>query len=473
MMKNKQNLLAILFWFVLAAILVVLGYFMIHNAAWLFGDEAIVYSTTGMGKSFSPSGFDCMIECFGRFYPFAYNLYNVLLIFNSGPISAEAHYALHVVALSIFAICFAITAINLLKNYSSWMKYSIVLCFTTIAIFRVLPEFITCYTGIWIVFLLLSIFILCLCKFEQTEQWKWGVFAILSVTYICYCYENICIIPIMYGACQLLFSYKTLSNRKKLFNGLLLASGLLFLLLYVVIVLPRATNFYGHHHETTTIMNAFKMLLAHKIYWVALIFLLIRLWDILKNKKAYIFADSLLLTSFAYFCGTAFLKLNFVYYYNVGALIALVAILCYCEIYLKPHWGLLFMLSLSVLFGRKIPSLIEKNQENRINSSVQIAKLTEYVRNGYSLYWYAPEYEDASIIDNDLRNWSYNSLLRYLEWYTQDSMRIINETTFDLSKVGIWLNSSINSNQYPNSDSIFINYKDVYQAANVSGYLIQ
>lgn len=472
-MKKQQIFFAVLFWLVLVVILVVCGYFMIHNAAWLFGDEAIVYSTTGMGKPFSPLGFDCMIECFGRFYPFAYNLYNILLLFYDGPISAEAHYALHTVALSVFAVCFAFTAMHLLKTYSSWIKYGIALCFTMIAIFRVFPEFVTCYTGVWIVFVLLAVFLLAICKFEGTEHWIWGGIAIISVTYICYCYENICVIPLTYGACQLLFSYKTISRRKRIFNGLLVASALVFLLLYMVLVLPQATNFYGHHSDSSIMINALKMFLAHKIYWIALIFILIRLWDIIKNKKSYTYADSLALTSFAYFCGTAFLKLDFVYYYNVGALIALVAIICYCNMYLKPHWSLALMLSLSLLYGRKMPSLIEKNQEDRINSSVQIANLTEYMRGGYSLYWYAPIYEDVAIIENDLRDWSYNSLLRYLEWYTQDRVNIINEVSFDKTKKGIWLNPAINSKQIPHSDTIFVVYKTVYQAADVSGFVIE
>ena len=131
------------------------------------------------------------------------------------------------------------------------------------------------------------------------------------------------------------------------------------------------------------------------------------------------------------------------------------------------------MLSLSLLYGRKMPSLIEKNQENRINSSVQIANLTEYMRGGYSLYWYAPIYEDVAIVENDLRDWSYNSLLRYLEWYTQDRVNIINEVSFDKTKKGIWLNPAINSKQIPHSDTIFVVYKTVYQAADVSGFVIE
>lgn len=472
-MKKEYFVSITIFWIALVALLIVCSYYMVHNAAWLFGDEAIVYSTTGMGKAFSPFGFECMIDCFGRFYPFAYNLYNVLLLFDSGQISPEMHYVLHAIALIIFTICFVFTALQLLKTYSPAIKYSIAFCFATIALFRVFPEFVTCYTGAWIVFLLLSVFVLCTCKFEESEHWGWGIPAVLSITYICYCYENICVIPITYGTCTLLFNHKNISSKKRLFNGLLVASGVLFLVLYAVIVLPRANNFYSHHSEITIVQNALKIFIAQKIYWIALIFLLVRLWDVLKNKKSYIFADSFLLTAFAYFCGTAFLHLDFVYYYNFGALIALTSILCYCKEYFKPYLVLVLMLSLSAFYGRKMPSNIKVNQESRIYASTQITKLTEYVEDGYDIYWYAPKYGNVLDMNVEFRNWRRDGVLRYLEWCTQECINFIDEETFDSTKKGIWLNPYQNTIVLPETDTIFINYPLIYRAGAVSGYLIE
>lgn len=472
-MKKEQVISATIFWSAFVTLLAVCCFFMVHNAAWLFGDEAIVYGTTGMGKAFSPLGFDGMIDSYGRFYPFAYNLYNVLLLFGDGQISAEAHYILQAVALCILATCLAFAGLHILKNYSAAWKYSITFCFVAIAVFRVYPEFVTCYTGMWIVFMLLAVFILSTCKFEETEHWGWGIPAILAVTYICYCYENICVIPVVYGACSLLFNYKNLSQNKKWFNGLLVASGLLFLFLYAVIVLPRATHFYGHHTETSIFYNAFRLFIAHKIYWVAIIFLCIRIWDVFRNKKPYLYADSFLLAAFAYFCGTAFLHLDFVYYYNVGVLLALTAILCYSKEYLKPHWAFLLMLALCAFYGRKMPSNIKKNQQARINSSTQITKLANYVQEGVNLYWYAPEYEDSTEFLLDLRSCSRYSTRTYIEWYLQKDIEIAEQSTFDTNLSGIWLNPDQNNKLFPESDSIFSGLDTVYHAGSATGYLIK
>ena len=82
-----NRLASILFWTFLLAFLSVCVYYMIHNAHWLIGDEAIVMDHTGKGRPFLPTGFEDMAKNYGRLYPFAYNLYDILLLFHSGYIS--------------------------------------------------------------------------------------------------------------------------------------------------------------------------------------------------------------------------------------------------------------------------------------------------------------------------------------------------------------------------------------------------
>ena len=81
-------------WAALACLLAVCVFFQIHNAQWLMGDEAIVFSHTGVGKAFSFRGFEGMITSYGRLYPFAYTFYNVLLPFYDGYIPPSAIYTL-------------------------------------------------------------------------------------------------------------------------------------------------------------------------------------------------------------------------------------------------------------------------------------------------------------------------------------------------------------------------------------------
>ena len=166
-------------------------------------------------------------------------------------------------------------------------------------------------------FMFLPIFLWSTCKFNETEKWFYGVVSLLVINYINYCYETVFVIPLAMGACSLLFNFKKLSKNKRLFNWLLVSSGLVFLFIYAIIVLPHASNFYRIHHDIVFLLqNAFKIFLAQKIYWIALVMLVFRVVEILKWKSDYTFYDSVLLAAFAYACGAAFLGLDFSYYYN-------------------------------------------------------------------------------------------------------------------------------------------------------------
>ncbi len=472
-LENQNTLWSIVFWSAMTALLSICSYFMIHNAWWLGGDEAIVISHTGMGVPFLPTGFPDAVSQYGRLYPFAYNLYDVLLLFGRGYISPEAHYALQAVALSIFALGFACIGLRLLKQLPAFWKYSITFCLVAISIFRVYQEFTTCYTGMWIVFMFLPVFLYCAIRFEYSENWKWGIAALLIIIYVCYCYENICVIPIALGACSLIFNYPQLTSKKKIFNWLLVASGLLFLALYAIIVLPQATNFYGHHSENTLFTNGLKIFIAQKIYWLALIALIIRLVQIIRRKSAYSFYDSLLLTSFAYFVGTAMLKLDFTYYYNIGSLIALVAILYYCKENLSPKWILLLMLAMMAFYGRKMPSNIKHNQTDRVKVKENVTWLANQP-DSIAVYWYTPEYEDPMDFLVDLRRCHKYSLITMMQWYLQDSnVEIKDCIEFDPLLKGIWLFPGENKKLFPNSSIPENCQEKVFDAYDIEGYLVE
>ena len=470
---NQQRVSAISFWSLLAILLGVLGFFLVHNAWWLGGDEAIVISHTGMGIPFLPTGFPDAVSQYGRLYPFAYNLYDVLLLFGTGYISPEAHYALQTVALAVFAIAFAFIGLRILKQIPAIWKYSITFFFVVICICRVYSEFTTCYTGMWIVFMFLPVFLYCAIRFDETEQWGFGVVALLVINYICYCYENICVIPTALGACSLLFNYRQLDKNKKIFNWLLVVSGLLFLTLYAVIVLPQATNFYGHHSDNSLIKNAMKIFIAQKIYWLALIALIYRTVQIIREKSTYSFYDSLLLTAFAYFVGTSMLKLDFTYYYNIGSLIALTAILYYGKENLSPKWVFVLMFILAIFYGRKMPANISKNQTDRIgvrNGVTWLAKQTDST----DIYWYAPEYEDPMYYLVDLRNCHKYSLETMMQWYLQDnSVKVTECAEFEPSLRGIWLFPGENSKLFPDMSVPFECDDRVFDTYDIKGYRVE
>lgn len=471
---KDNKCIAVAFWVTMVVFLGVCAYYMIHDAYWRIEDEAIVIAHTGMGKAFSPTGFDCMVDCYGRLYPFAYNLYNVLLLFHDGYISPTDHYILQSIALVVYALSFAAIALFLLKNQPIVCKYTTTFCFVAVCVARVYTEFITCYTGMWIVFMFLPVFLWSACKFEQTGKWVYGIISLLVINYISYCYETVFVIPLAMGGCSLLFNYKNLNKNRRLFDWFLVASGLLFLSLYVIIVLPRASHFYRIHHDISfLIKNAFKMFIAQKIYWIAIVVLVWRIVEIISKKSTYSFYDSMLLAAFAYFCGAAVLGLDFTYYYNVGSLTALVPILHFLIEKFKPHWGCVFMVCLAAFYCRKMPLMIKTFHKERTHAFSDVSNLSKYIGKE-DVFWYAPEYEDATNLWADLRSTMRWRLEVYLSWLMHQDVHIKEREVFSTAEKGIWLFPSENKKLFPNDDTANkVQGAQVFSAHDIYGCRVQ
>lgn len=468
--ENKWAVAA--FWLAMVAFWGVCAYYMIHNAAWRIEDEVIVTSHTGMGKAFSIKGFEGMAESHGRFFPFAYNLYNVLLLFHDGYISPTDHYILQAIALVIYALAFAAVALFILRKQSVVWKYAIAFCFVAICVARVYTEFITCYTGAWIIFMFLPIFLWSACKFNETEKWFYGITSLLVINYINYCYETLFVIPLAIGACSLFFGYKKLSKNKKLYSWLLVASGLLFLVLYAIIVLPRAKNFYGHYTSDSVSQIACKIFIAQKIYWIALVVLVVRAVELLKKKSEYTFYDSMLLAAFAYFCGAAVLRLDFTYYYNIGSLTALVSVLYFLNEKFKVQWVFVLMVCLAAFYCGRTPTYIKRFQNERTQAFTDVSNLSKCIGKD-DVFWYAPEYEDATKQWVDLRGSMRIRLEVYLSWLLQQDIQLEEKTDYDNAK-GIWLFPAENKELFPDDNTEDLVQGDqVFSARGIKGYRIQ
>lgn len=461
MKTNYVKIYKSLFVFVWCAFVAVCAYFAIHNAQWLGGDEAIVISHTGWASPFIPPQ---VPFSYARFFPFSYSLYNVLLMLPHGEqISPTAIYALHSTFMIVYALMLSLLAAFIMKDIEDKWKYPILLLITIFAIGRIYPEIITCYTGVWIVLTLLPVFLICAYLFHTKQQWVYGIMALLVINYIIYCYETVFTIPMALGACMLLFSWKSLSKKEKIFDALLVASALLFLLLYVILVIPKIENAYQGDHGAgvTWLGNALHIFIAQKTIWVIALLLIIRIWDMLKHKSQFCFFDALLLASCAYCCGAATLKLNFVYYYNVAVITAIPAILYFALHYIKPQGALILFLCLALFYGRKMPSVIRSTQKARTEYTAYLSMLANEVNNSQTIYWYAPNDGQCVGFDLEQRCWICGYIETALGWtLKQRDYRIKQCDTFD-GAPGIWMVLN-------NDETSFYNVVDLLSIKRVS-----
>ena len=96
-MKEKKwfNVAAIVLGVVFVILVGVLSFFIVHNAEWLIGDDAILINKTGWGTPFSI--WTTIQPELGRFFPLTYMHENIVLLFPGEMHSAAQHYVLNMI----------------------------------------------------------------------------------------------------------------------------------------------------------------------------------------------------------------------------------------------------------------------------------------------------------------------------------------------------------------------------------------
>ena len=120
-MKNKEIIIQVAYWMFWLIIVGICTFFIIFNAHWLIGDDAIVIRHTGMGKVFAPNDPLTFNKAGGRFFPFSYLAYETVSIVSDNLIvdnSFLPRCLIHVAQMDIhstFSQCFCLIR-NLLAN---------------------------------------------------------------------------------------------------------------------------------------------------------------------------------------------------------------------------------------------------------------------------------------------------------------------------------------------------------------------
>ena len=412
-MNSKLN--KAVFWSFYVLLTGALAFFIIHDAGWIIGDDAIVIRKTGWGHFFKPA--DMVAPASGRFYPFAYIIYNILPVF--GLCSVNAHFALHTFIFVLFC------AVSLLACYKAvemkqlaWQDGILVLSAAVVCVARAYCNFLDAYSTIWVDYTLVMIWALC-CYYVHTKQSKVAlIIGLISVTYLTYCLETNFIFPLCYGILGLLFTWKKSTKFEKTYLWSLVGVGVVFLLLYFFICYLHIEEAYdgSHGQEITIIGNAIKMFVAQKVLWVVLFLVCWRAYRIFVKKEEYEFWDTILLTGCAYCSGCAVMKLNWVLYYTLASLFMITAIVHYLNKCLGTKWAWIIMLGLALFTFRKVPSYIKTNQQKRKGTAEIIEVLRNQYKAGNTLYWYAPEDDREWCFDLGYRDWNFSCLETLFAW---------------------------------------------------------
>ena len=470
-MNMNTNLTKFFFYGLSAVVIGVLAFFIMYNAGWITGDDAIVIRHTGWGYFFNPA--DTVIPSAGRFYPLAYVIYNVLPILQL--YSENAHLGLHAMTFILFCIVSIWAAYKAIDaKQLTWQDYVLVFSAAIVCIARAYCNFLDAFSTIWVDYTLVMIWALC-CYYVHTHQSITAMFVgLLSVTWLTYCLETNFVFPLSYGIIGLLFTWKKSTKLEKAYLGSMVVTGMLFLVLYFFICFLHIENAYdgAHGQDITVIGNALKMFIAQKVLWIVLILVCWRAYCILAKKEEFEFWDIMLLSGCAYCCGCAIMKLNWALYYSLASLFMVPAIVHYLHKYLGYKWAWIIMLALAFFMFRKVPDYIKQNQKDRKGTAEIIEVLVNQYKNGDTLYWYAPEDDREWCFDMEQRAWLHSCLETLFAWEVDEEyykLQVVK--TFDGQK-GTYILPCENDKLFPDINNIVISAGQVLKDGDLRSFTI-
>lgn len=430
------------------------AFFIVYDAQWLLGDDAIVMRFIGWGNFFPASHTICPES--GRFFPFSYLMYNLLPCFLSGQISATAVYAYQAIWFIVFAWMSFYLVQEMLKEYSAKWRYAIALCTTIFLIGRYYPGFINCYSTSWFGAVLNVATILFANKFYTTKKWFYGLLSLSILIWMTYCSEVSFVVPLAWGVCALPL-WKESTKNERVFHLSLIANAFVFLVIYFFAVYLKTVSSYdgAHGEEVTLFGNAIKILMAQKFLWVVMLLFGIRVWDICRNSKEYTIYDVLILVAAAHCLGGFILKLNWVLYYNRAIVIALPAVIYFATKYTHQYVLFILMALFAAFYGAKVPKNIQKIREDR-NSTFEFvdAVVRAQQETKYSIYLFSVAETDTSY-DGELIRWLYDSFETYYG-YAIASREVHLQRVDEYNGVGIYITVDRNDVIVPNSNERII-----------------
>ena len=314
------------------------------DANWTFGDDSQFLCTTAVGKPvFGWSGA-------GRFWPLGLAGYNILLIIPYG-YTATAHFLWNSL---LFLICMLCLYKFLIEITDKDYFVSIVSIFILLFSASFLEVNIALPTAERIICVMSAIFMLCLWRAEKKQSTKYYICALLVAAYTTYTKEPVFGMLLIIAFTRLLFGFKQLTKKDRLFYYALIAVAISYIVAYAYLWFqnPPAQTYNMGQSELRGLDLILGLLRSEPILLSTVILCIIRLFSIvcLKDRKILI-VDSLLFASggysFAIFC----LNLLYTYYAVPCVFFSIPAFACFLHSLRRYN----FSIFLSAIFLLLLP----------------------------------------------------------------------------------------------------------------------
>ena len=410
-------------WGIMLSVIGVYAFYILHNAEWLIGDDAFLLRRTAMGIPFPFS--ESILPEIGFFRPFDYLHENIVLLFHSGMHSAFEHYIINAAS---FLLCMSalIGVLWKIVKPKDVCDYAIIAFGTIVLASRLIGVYINIFGPIFGVYTYHMMAIFFLCIFIEKEKTWAMILSLFCWSYSMLIYENVCMVLGCMGLFPLLFAYKQLSKKQRLYNYMLIGMAVAFVVTYLcVIYIPtRGQSHYDPAHDTGVglLDNAWTMIYGQKFIWMAAMVWLWRQVQLIRKMTNYhVLYDTLLWTAGGMVIGAIVLRLDCSMYYYDAIILSLPAVVYFM---IKSHekYGKYVALGVMMLFAAwhsvKVPHQIEKNQKDRIETSANMCLIAEKASNGWSIVWYDGCRQDS--VSEVRKAWRKEATRNYIQYLMKD-----------------------------------------------------
>lgn len=410
-------------WAFMLSILGVYVFYILYNAEWLIGDDAFMLRRTAFGIPFPFS--ESILPETGFFRPFDYLHENIVLFFHSGMHNAFEHYIINAVSFGLcMGACFGILWKTVQPK--TILDHSIIVLGVIAVASRLIGVYINIFGPVFGVYTyhMLAIFFLCV-FLEKDKTWAMAL-SLFCWMYSMLIYENVCMVLGCVGLFPLLFAFKRLSKKQKIYCFSLVGMAFAFVLVYLLIIyLPtRGIEHYdpAHNSGKGLIENAKNMLWGQKFIWVAAIVWLWRQIQLIQKQTTYhVLYDTLLWASGGMILGALVLKLDWTMYYYDALILSLPAIV-YFLLHIHETYGkyiaLIVVLFLAVLHTIHVPHYIQENQTDRLETSANMRMIARKAAEGWPILWYDGKQLDE--VSEVSKAWRKEATQNYMQYLVKD-----------------------------------------------------
>ena len=391
--------------FLLFVLMIGGGIVITHDASYELSDDTFVQLGVGVGNLqpinekpvFSPSE--------GRFFPLAYQHFNILLLCYSEGANATVVYLFQALLWCVFLI--GIYKLILLsvsgRGASSW-SYVVAVVITLAIAQRTLSYFSVLWTTISIDYLLLVLF--SIAYYYALHDGKWWDHVILFIVgaYFTFCIETNIVVPLMVCACSILNLNKSHRTAHKPLYIEMAIIVLLYILLYVILIFPHLSSHYdpAHGENTTFIRNAVSILMSQKLLILSIGVFIYRLYKVFVKKCEYDgFSDTLLATSMALLIASFILKLNYPLYYVLPIILSIPALVKELNIDTKKSRivSIIFLGLIGVYFIEKIPGQVISILEAKTKVREEMIPFDNACKSSSTIVWFMDNKECRGVED--------------------------------------------------------------------------